>query len=240
MLTVKIKPISISIEGWWQYGVSLDLHTSSSTAIGAGESGRMQFDTVRTEIAELLYRLKCGKDRAAADPITATAAQSPARPARHRNKFDSIVPVPPSELRELHPVMILAKGIGAALGVEILTCIMTTRPTAQLRKVKDPAEAQEAGREPFQGRCGTDAWPQHLALRRSVSVGDHFERHHGRVAWPRAQARCLRPCPHHHQNTQAGIEHGFHRRFAPRFQASLGDREAARQCCSKRLPRHHW
>ena len=43
------------IHGKWHFGIALDLHTTSSTAIGPNEQGHMQFDTVRPEIAELLY-----------------------------------------------------------------------------------------------------------------------------------------------------------------------------------------
>ena len=61
MAIVKINPIKI--EGRWNSGVALDLHTTSSTPIGYNEFGYMQFDTVRPEIAELLYRLKNRADK---------------------------------------------------------------------------------------------------------------------------------------------------------------------------------
>ena len=43
MAIVKINPIKI--EGRWNSGVALDLHTTSSTPIGYNEFGYMQFDT---------------------------------------------------------------------------------------------------------------------------------------------------------------------------------------------------
>jgi hypothetical protein len=53
------------IQGRWRDGYSLYLHTLSSTPIGYNEYGHMQFDTKRSELGELLYRLKYGADKAA-------------------------------------------------------------------------------------------------------------------------------------------------------------------------------
>lgn len=138
MAIVKIRPVQIA--GRWTSGVALDLHTTSSTPIGHDEFGRMQFDTVRPEIAELLYRLKNRGDRDAATPIIETAVSFL---SAHRHKFDSIVPVPPSHQRALQPVIVLAEGIGAALGIPVLSCITTTRPTTQLKNVTDPEERRK-------------------------------------------------------------------------------------------------
>lgn len=138
MPIVRINPVKI--EGHWHSGVALDLHTTSSTPIGHNEYGHMQFDTVRPEIAELLYRLKNRSDRDAAGPIIDTAAHFL---AQHRDKFDAIVPVPPSHQRAVQPVVILAEGIGKALSVPVLTCITTTRPTSQLKDITDPEERRK-------------------------------------------------------------------------------------------------
>src|SRR6266702_1752415 len=56
LMVVNIHPQEIF--GNWKSGIALDFHTTSSTPIGYNESGYMQFDTVRPEIAELLYQLK--------------------------------------------------------------------------------------------------------------------------------------------------------------------------------------
>jgi predicted amidophosphoribosyltransferase len=138
MAIVKINPIKI--DGRWQSGVALDLHTTSSTPIGYDEFGRMQFDTVRPEIAQLLFRLKNRADREAARPIIETTANFL---APYRDRFDTIVPVPPSHERAVQPVIILAEGIGKALNVPVLSCISTTRPTAQLKNITDPEERKK-------------------------------------------------------------------------------------------------
>jgi predicted amidophosphoribosyltransferase len=137
MCVVTIHPQRIN--GHWQSGVALDLHTTSSTPIGHYDNGRIQFDTKRPEIAELLYQLKYNRDQNAAQGIIeATAAYL----QPHRELFDLIIPVPPSTVRVVQPVLILATGIGAAVGLPVVNCIITTRATAQLKDVTDPAQRQ--------------------------------------------------------------------------------------------------
>jgi competence protein ComFC len=138
MAIVKINPIQI--DGRWHSGVALDLHTTRSTPVGYNEQGHMQFDTERPEIAELLYRLKSRADRDAGGPIIETAANFL---SAHRDKFDCIIPVPPSHQRALQPVEVLAEGIGVALSVPVLSRITKTRPTPQLKNVTDPDERKK-------------------------------------------------------------------------------------------------
>jgi competence protein ComFC len=47
----KINPQKIT--GHWRFGIALDFHTISSTAIGVNEHGHTIFDTVRPELGEL-------------------------------------------------------------------------------------------------------------------------------------------------------------------------------------------
>ena len=138
MAIVEIHPIKI--EGRWRSGVALDLHTTISTPVGYNAQGHMQFETVRPEIAELLYRLKNRSDRTAAGPIIDTAVHFL---ASHRDKFDAIVPVPPSHQRVVQPVIILAEGVGNALNIPVLSCVAVTRSTTQLKNITDPEERRK-------------------------------------------------------------------------------------------------
>ncbi|MBK8909417.1 MAG: ComF family protein [Rhodospirillales bacterium] len=124
-----------NIVGRWRCGVALDFHTTSSTPTGPNEFGHMQFDTVRPEIAELLYQLKYrGKQDAAKDMIEAAATFL----MPHLGKVDLIVPVPPSSARAVQPVLVLAHGLGDAVGLPVAECVTTTRSTTQLKGVTDP------------------------------------------------------------------------------------------------------
>lgn len=128
------------IVGKWESGIALDFHTTSSTPIGYNEFGHMQFDTVRPEIAELLYQLKYQHKQDAAQGIIEAAA---AFVTPHRAKFDLLIPVPPSTARAVQPVLVLAHGIGQAVGLPVVECITTTRPTAQLKNETDPEKRKE-------------------------------------------------------------------------------------------------
>lgn len=119
---------------------ALDLHTLSSTYLGVNEYGHEVYDTKRPEIGELLYRLKYRSDMAAANEIVATAAEY-LKPSR--DNFDLIVPVPPSGVRALQPVITLANGIGAALQIPVVECITLTRAGTQLKGVIDPEKRKE-------------------------------------------------------------------------------------------------
>ena len=123
------------ITGRWLRGVALDVHTVRSAYAGVNEYGRDIFDTVRSELGELLVRLKYRGDQGAAPEIIATAVRY-LKP--NLEKFDRIVPVPPSASRTIQPVIVLANGIGEALGVPVVDCIKTTRPATQLKDVTDP------------------------------------------------------------------------------------------------------
>ena len=62
------------IKGPWKNGYTLDEHTISSVPIGYDEYGHTLFDTKRSDIGELLYRLKYRGDRSQIAPL-AKAAQ---------------------------------------------------------------------------------------------------------------------------------------------------------------------
>jgi competence protein ComFC len=79
----KINPQKIA--GKWKSGVALDVHTLSSVYLGVNEHGHEVYDTTRSEIGELLYRLKYRGDMAAAKDIVA-AVSTYLKP--HLQKFD--------------------------------------------------------------------------------------------------------------------------------------------------------
>lgn len=122
------------IYGNWVSGVALDVHTVSSVHLGINELGHDVFDTTRSELGELLYRLKYRGDKSAAQEIIDTTA---AYLKPYRSKFDILIPVPPSGARAVQPVIILAKGIGAAIGLPVVECISLTRSATPLKGVME-------------------------------------------------------------------------------------------------------
>lgn len=131
---VAIHPIHI--QGRWQDGFALDLHTVSSTYIGDDEFGHPQFDNRRSAIGDLLYRFKYNSDSSVEKELAETAAHfirkwSPG--------IDLIVPVPPSRSRRSRPpVLVLAELICNQIGVELgNNCITKCKMTAELKNVLD-------------------------------------------------------------------------------------------------------
>jgi len=64
---------TIKLKGLWELGFALDEHTISSQFIGYDESGRERFQTERSVMEDLLYRLKCQSDIAVIPEMRTTA-----------------------------------------------------------------------------------------------------------------------------------------------------------------------
>ena len=80
------------IAGSWTEGFALDFHTLSSEYIGDDEYGHPQFDTKRSEIGELLYKLKYREDKSVLGDLVTTVSQF----IKSTNwPVDLIVSVPP-------------------------------------------------------------------------------------------------------------------------------------------------
>lgn len=122
-----------NIPGRWIAGFALDYHTLSSDFIGHDEYGHPMFDTKRSELGDLLYRLKYGADGAVIEEIVgaATAFLRSWNPS-----VNLIVPVPPSRVRRLQPVSELAGAIGKNLGLPVRSDVVTRVKTVpQLKDV---------------------------------------------------------------------------------------------------------
>ena len=104
------------IPGRWREGYVLDYHTVGSTYLGDDEYGHPMFDTKRSEVGELLYRLKYRSDKAVLDELVDTAASF----VRSWNPGATIlVPVPPSRARSEQPVHLIAERLGTKIGIPV-------------------------------------------------------------------------------------------------------------------------
>ena len=133
---VPIKPRKL--QGSWKQGYALDVHTTGSTFIGHNEYGHPVFDTTRSPLGELLYRLKYGRDATVIEEIAETVFEFLKGASI---AVDAIVPMPPSTVRASQPVLQIAEGIAKKLGVPLLTtCISKAKHTPQLKNVYDYQE----------------------------------------------------------------------------------------------------
>ena len=121
------------IPGRWREGFSLDYHTISSDFIGHDEYGHPRYDTKRSELGELLYRLKYGQDKGVIDEIVDAAA---AFVKSWAPKVGLILPVPPSRARSQQPVLLLAEALGNRLNLPVRPgAVARTKPVPELKDV---------------------------------------------------------------------------------------------------------
>jgi len=124
------------IKGSWDLGYVLDVHTISSTMIGYNESGHPEFDTVRSPLGELVYRLKYRGDKGAIPAIVEAVAEfmkgSDIYP-------DVVVPMPPSKLqRGFQPVIEVGTELAKTLGIIFDgTSLKKAKSTPQMKDVGD-------------------------------------------------------------------------------------------------------
>jgi len=134
---VKINPMKIP--GNWSEGYVLDFHTIRSDFLGHDEFGHPMFDTQRSEMGELLYRLKYKSDRTVLNAIVNTVANFVHSwiPA-----VSAILPVPPSRQgRVSQPVLEIANGVSNRLKIAVSNdCIVKVKDTPELKNVYNYSE----------------------------------------------------------------------------------------------------
>jgi competence protein ComFC len=119
---IKINPRKI--EGPWREGYALDRHTVKSVYLGDDEFGHPRFETTRSEIGELLYKLKYGNDQTVLEGI-ADVVEAYLR--QWNPKVDLLIPVTPSKVRAKQPVFLVGAEIAKRLNFPFSAEIVTRR-----------------------------------------------------------------------------------------------------------------
>ena len=146
-MKVDVKPQKIT--GAWEQGYSLDRHTVSSTMTGYNEYGHPEFDTKRSPIGELVYRLKYKSDSKAIEPIVQTVKDFLSGWDIHPNL---LVPVPPSNVaRRNQPVIEIARRLSQITGLQLgEQCVKKVKKTSQLKDGADFDEKVEVLKDAFE------------------------------------------------------------------------------------------
>ena len=93
--------MSIELIGNWKKGLAFDVHTLSSTYIGVNEYGHYKWDNIRSEMGQLVYRLKYNGDPAALTEIIRLLDK-----VKGVDSMDYIVPIPSTnKTRKIQPVL---------------------------------------------------------------------------------------------------------------------------------------
>src|SRR3954452_16941712 len=131
---------SRKIDGPWADGRVLDLHSTGSEFIGYDEYGHEQFDTRRTEVGELLYRLKYRLDASALEEI-GNVSEKFIR--SWRVTFDVIVPAPPTRTRRVQPLHQIADELARRFSVPVVKAVSKKAAgAAELKNLREFHERQ--------------------------------------------------------------------------------------------------
>ena len=144
---IEIKPQKVS--GAWNEGYTLDRHTLSSVMTGYNAYGHPEFDTKRSPIGELVYRLKYKSDSESIEPLAQTAKEFLDTWDIHP---DLVVPVPPSNvMRRNQPVIEIARRFSALSKLKLCeSCLTKVKSTAQLKDKTDLVEKLEELKNAFE------------------------------------------------------------------------------------------
>jgi len=122
------------IKGAWDQGYVLDVHTISSAMIGYNEFGHPEFDTLRSELGEMVYRLKYKADKGVIAPVVEAVGAFVKNWGIHP---DAVVPMPPSKQRSFQPVAEIAGELARSMNLPL--------HTDSLRKIKATQQMKDVG-----------------------------------------------------------------------------------------------
>jgi competence protein ComFC len=103
--------------------------------IGYNEFGHPEFDTVRSELGEMVYRLKYSGDKGVIAPVVEAVAGFVNSWGIHP---DAIVPMPPSKQRSFQPVVEIARELARSMNIPLnIESLQKTKTTQQMKDVGD-------------------------------------------------------------------------------------------------------
>jgi predicted amidophosphoribosyltransferase len=136
--------MAIELIGNWKKGRAFDVHTLSSTYLGPNEQGHAQWDSVRSDMGELIYQLKYKNDRSKLEEIVRLLDK-----IKGVEQFDFLMPIPPTDkTRAFQPVTEIALALGKRREVNVLTDFLEKKAGGpQLKNIDDPEERKKILRE---------------------------------------------------------------------------------------------
>ena len=144
----------MKLSGPWDAGFVLDYHSVSATPTG---DPYHPFDIKRTDLGELVYRLKYAGDRSALGDILDTVQEFVTK-WNPGAKF--VVPAPPSLKRQFQPVAEIARELAARLKLEFREdAVHKVKETPSMKNVPDWFERQKLLAEAIQSSCRNEFQP---------------------------------------------------------------------------------
>ncbi len=132
----------MEVEGEWESGFVLDWHIDHSEFLGHNQYGHAEYNTVRTEVGEAIFKLKYRSDLTQIDNLAETMAEAITASIP---SFSFIVPMPPSKTRSVQPLTILAKKVADLLDIPVFENILVKKGiTPQMKDIDTREEKIEA------------------------------------------------------------------------------------------------
>ena len=131
--------MTIELKGNWKRGFAYDVHTLDSVYMGVDEHGHDSWQTTRSEMGELLYRLKYQGDASVLGQIVDRLGKY-----KGLETMDAIIPVPSTnKQRKIQPVLAIAQALAKRINVPVLDNVLQKQTGGQeLKNVDDPQERQ--------------------------------------------------------------------------------------------------
>jgi competence protein ComFC len=131
--------MTIELKGNWKRGFAYDVHTLDSVYMGVDEHGHDSWQTTRSEMGELLYRLKYQGDASVVGQIVDRLGKY-----KGLETMDAIIPVPSTnKQRKIQPVLAIAQALAKRINVSVLDNVLQKQTGGQeLKNVDDPQERQ--------------------------------------------------------------------------------------------------
>ncbi len=131
--------MTIELKGNWKRGFAYDVHTLDSVYMGVDEHGHDSWQTTRSEMGELLYRLKYQGDASVVGQIVDILGKY-----KGLETMDAIIPVPSTnKQRKIQPVLAIAQALAKRINVPVLDNALQKQTGGQeLKNVDDPQARQ--------------------------------------------------------------------------------------------------
>lgn len=139
--------MSIELKGRWKKGFAYDLHTLDSVYMGVDEYGHHRWDTTRSEMGELVYKLKYQGNTSVIPRIVGRLGIY--KGLDTMDTMDAIIPIPSTNRhRIIQPVYAIARELGKRLGVTVIEdALEKVEGGPELKNVDDPNEREKLLKE---------------------------------------------------------------------------------------------
>jgi competence protein ComFC len=133
-----------TLNGNWAQGFAYDLHTLRSEYLGQNEHGHNAFNTTRTEMGELVYKLKYCDDISVIGKIVNLINKS-----EEFSDINIIIPIPPSnKSRQIQPVQAIANALGESNNISVSVDILHKKNGCkEIKSISAPLERQASLKE---------------------------------------------------------------------------------------------